>query len=68
MMTIMRLQRLRQPRSNRTTNLLLAITVLVFALIADTAVDQQDRQIVNGESGDRIQLELVQSLVPRFLF
>ena len=42
--------------------------LLVFALIADTAVDQQDRRIVNGESGDRIQLELVQSLVPRFLF
>jgi|AntRauTorcE11898_2_1112593.scaffolds.fasta_scaffold131294_2 hypothetical protein len=68
MMTIMRLHRLRQPRSNRTTNLLLATTVLVFALIADTAVDQQDRQIVAGDTEDRIQRDMFQALVPRFLF
>ena len=68
MITIMRLHRLRQPRSNRTTNLLLAITVLVFALIADTAIDQQDRRIAGNETGDPIHLEMVQALVPRFLF
>ena len=67
-MTIMRLHRLRQPRSNRTTNLLLAITVLVFALIADTAIDQQDRWIASGETENRIELDLVQSMMPRFLF
>lgn len=68
MRTTMRLHRLRQPRSNRTTNLLLAITVLVFALIADTAVDQQQRQIAAGETEDRIQLDLVRTLLPRFIF
>jgi hypothetical protein len=29
------------PRSNRTTNLLFAVTFLVFALVAETAMDQQ---------------------------
>jgi len=35
------LARLGQPRSNMATNGLLAITFVVFALIADTAMDQQ---------------------------
>ena len=35
------LARLGQPRSNMATNALLAITFVVFALIADTAMDQQ---------------------------
>lgn len=35
------LARLGQPRSNGTTNLLFAITFLVFALVAQTAIDQQ---------------------------
>ena len=35
------LARLGQPRSNMATNALLAITFVVFALVADTAVDQQ---------------------------
>ena len=35
------LARLGQPRSNMATNALLAITFVVFALVADTAMDQQ---------------------------
>ena len=35
------LARLLQPRSNMATNMLFAITFVVFALLADTAIDQQ---------------------------
>jgi hypothetical protein len=40
------LARLGQPRSNTATNLLFAITFVVFALIADMAIDQQSGAIV----------------------
>ena len=42
------LARLGQPRSNTATNLLFAITFVVFALIADMAIDQQRGEIAGA--------------------
>ncbi len=44
----MGLARLLQPRSNMATNLLFAVTFMVFALIADVAIDQQRGQVADG--------------------
>ncbi|MEE4301796.1 MAG: hypothetical protein V2J24_20330 [Pseudomonadales bacterium] len=42
------LARLLQPRSNTATNVLFAITFVVFALIAEMAIDQQSGEIVDA--------------------
>lgn len=40
--------RLRQPRSNAATNMLFVITFMVFALLAETAIDQQQGGIADA--------------------
>ena len=44
------LARLGQPRSNTATNLLFAITFVVFAMMADMAIDQQNEAFANGST------------------
>lgn len=46
----MGLARLLQPRSNTATNVLFAVTFMVFALIADMAIDQQSAEVADGAS------------------
>lgn len=43
--------RLLQPRSNTATNVLFAITFVVFALIADMAIEQQSGEFAGGAQG-----------------
>jgi hypothetical protein len=47
----MGLARLGQPRSNTATNMLFAITFVVFAFIADMAIDQQQGEIAGHDGG-----------------
>ena len=47
----MGLARLGQPRSNTSTNLLFALTFVVFACIADMAIDQQRGEIAGTNAG-----------------
>ncbi|HSG89963.1 MAG TPA: hypothetical protein VLA56_12180 [Pseudomonadales bacterium] len=76
---ILRMHRLHQPRSNRTTNLLLAATITVFTLIADTALDQQrsgavaQRQSIPDHGVETVLADPVRAigfgaLLPRLLF
>lgn len=44
------LARLGQPRSNTATNLLFAITFVVFAMMADMAIDQQSGAFADGST------------------
>lgn len=44
------LARLGQPRSNTATNLLFAITFVVFAMMADMAIDQQSGTFADGST------------------
>lgn len=68
----MGLERLRQPRSNPATNMLIAATVLVFALVARTAAEQQSEgmQVVPVAHPLQAPLELghtldVRAMLPR---
>lgn len=60
MNTIMRLRRLREPRSNLATNLLFAITFAAFALIGNTAIQQQHHGMAGTSHGAEMRSAEVQ--------